>query len=579
MNDDARTFLKRLEVHEASIAEEIAADNFGAGLLTALKEFDFYHYNLVRSGQSDETSLHFHMLQFGLPRLIAEIFSRIPAFRYPVFTFQSRKELILAALDATAGLGFIENGRRLAHAALAGECEIRTLENDSFEILLPKTMFALEHHELIIEQHYRQQYGIQMDAMIAAKFSKRVRKRISKLLRKNVFVFRDHFIGYGAHPELDDYFFSLAYLEMMNRRGFDEFHSRLKFGGVSFHKYVLTAVYFLSLAMKHERFCEALLQKTPEIRLRDILMITADKREFNESLLTALNSYGPNFAGFSTVTSEEVEIILKVMSVRRDNLDVLHSTMAPIPFLIEFSDSTWAQSNAGAQIAPMDFLLNSLRVTFPADYDRNQQTREKSMQRALRRVLSEALPEISFLDAVKIRGDGRILTDIDFTAIDEISGNVILFQLKHQDRYGADMRRRSNRLSKLKQEVSDWLETVRRWVRDTPLIDIASTLQLSKGAQPKQVYIVVLTKNFAHILSEIEMSEDAAYATWVQFIDALTRIKLDRTRQASVQYLFETLQQYMSHRVVNILTNDTDDMFKVRSLEYRIRQTEEVETI
>ncbi|RXT18743.1 hypothetical protein B5P46_28015 [Rhizobium leguminosarum] len=572
MSEEARSFLKRLEFHEASISEEVGHDQVGLGLITALKEFDYYHYNLVRNERADDADLHFNVLRLGLPRTIKEILSRVPFFKYPVVTFQSNKELILAALDATAGFGFIETGRRLAHAALAGECHIRIIRDDSFEILLPKKMFALEYHEQLIEQHYRDQYRINMNASIAKTFSKRTQKRIAKLLSKNVYIFGKYFIGYGAHPDLDDYFFGFAYAQIMNHSGFDEFHHRLTFGGVSFHKYVLSATYMLSLAIRHERFCEALIQKEPQIRLRDILTITCDKQEFRESLVEVLNHYGPSFENFTPVTSEDADTILKVMTVRRDNLKILEPTMAPVPFLVEFSDSALIKCCACAQIGPMDFLLNSLRYNFQKDYDRNQQTREQSMRLALKRIISEIIPDLTFIDAVKIRKDGRILTDIDCVVIEPSSGAVLLIQLKHQDHYGADIRRRSNRSGKLKKEVASWLNTIRDWAQTTARPEMSSALRLAKTVPIHEIRMLVLTKHFAYSLSELDMLDDCAYATWVQFVDAITRIHNDKHKTPTLLELFSVLRDTMSHKAANIVTVDSDDVFHIRSLKFRIRQ-------
>lgn len=93
-------------------------------------------------------------------------------------------------------------------------------------------------------------------------------------LRDNVYVFGEKFIGYDAHPDLDDFFFGQASLEIQNQEGFDTFNWRLKFGGVTVQKYTLAATYFLSLALKHEKFADALIEKVPHICLRDMLTIT-----------------------------------------------------------------------------------------------------------------------------------------------------------------------------------------------------------------------------------------------------------------------------------------------------------------
>lgn len=67
---------------------------------------------------------------------------------------------------------------------------------------------------------------------------------------------------------LDGHKHGQASVEIQNQEGFDTFHWRLEFGGVTMQKYALAVTYFLSLAFKHEKFAEALIGKAPEIRLR-----------------------------------------------------------------------------------------------------------------------------------------------------------------------------------------------------------------------------------------------------------------------------------------------------------------------
>lgn len=329
--------------------------------------------------------------------------------------------------------------------------------------------------------------------------------------------------------------------------------------------------------MKHERFCEALMKKAPDVRLRDILTITSDKLGFVEALSSALDHFGAEFAGYTPTTLEEAETILRVLSVRRDNLPLLASTMAPTPFLFEFSDSAWVQSTAGAQIAPLEFLLNSLKSNFTRDYDRHQQTREHAMKASLRRILTGAIPDVSFVDNVvlraKERSGSRTLTDIDFVAYERKTGIVLLFQLKHQDRYGADIRRRTNRTSKLRQEVSRWLDAVRGWIGHTSPPDIASALRLPKGVLAKDIRLVVLTRHFAHVVSELDLQDDCVYATWMQLEDALARAALAEKRGVSLHTLFDVLTNYMSHRVANSRASEEDDLFRVRTLSFRVRRS------
>tara|TARA_E500000318_G_scaffold109198_1_gene121650 strand:- start:126 stop:1841 length:1716 start_codon:yes stop_codon:yes gene_type:complete len=568
MKETARDFLSRLDVEEAHFSDQVALDKYGLGMLTAIKEFDYYYYNFIRNERTEDTDLHMHLMQLGLPKLIAGILSSIPSFQYPEVTFKSDRKMIVGALSLVSAYGFIEQGRRLAHASFAGECEIHQSNESAFDVVMPKAIYNMEQHEAEVEHHYTRISRENSNAMIQAVFEKQM-ERINKLLLENVFVFNRYYMGYNAHPDLDDFFFALASSEIQHQSGWDTFHWKLNFGGIPILKYNLAVTYFLSLAIKHEKFAESLITKAPEVRLRDILTITTPRQQFEDDLIEALNIYGPSYEGYTPLTREEAKTILKVLSVRRENLEILNSTMPPLPFLVEFSDVAWVTSVSTVQTGGISFLLNSLKFHFPKDYDRNQQTREGAMQKALRRLLEESLPGLTLVDNVVIRRNGRRVTDIDFATIDEVEGTVILFQLKHQDAYGGDIRRRSNRSARLKTEVQHWLKATRSWIKEEP-IELRRALRLRKNAKCNQVYLVIVAKHFAHFLSTVDLKEDAAYATWVQFYDALTRLESEG-KPRTLHRLAELLQQYMSHKMAKSFSLDLEDDYHLPGLTYRIR--------
>lgn len=61
---------------------QFSLDEYELGVLTEIKGFDFYYYNLIRSGRTEETDLHIHMMQLGLPKVIAGFLPSVPAFKH-----------------------------------------------------------------------------------------------------------------------------------------------------------------------------------------------------------------------------------------------------------------------------------------------------------------------------------------------------------------------------------------------------------------------------------------------------------------------------------------------------------------
>lgn len=578
MSDTARQFLRLLEAEQSLFNDELKSDSVGLLLLTAIKEFDFYYYNFVRHQTTEETDEQFHFARLGIPRIIAGALAGIAKFKYPVVTFQSDRRLIMAALEILGGLGFVEHGRRFAHAAMAGECEIVRTSETEFDVILPDQLLDLESIEGDVSNHYKSLY-LKDARTLLTKLSEEhgMDKTIGELLEDNVYVFQKKFIGYDADPILDDYFFGVAYIHAQGIDGFDTYHWRAEFGGVTIQKYVLTVIYFLSLAMKHQRFAETLINKHKEIRLRDVLTISCEKEEFANLLVDAINMYGPNIEDFTPITREEADIVIGVLSVRRDNLSMLDTTMAPLPYLLEFSDTAWIKSIAGAELNSFDFLFDSLRYNFPKDYDRNQQKREGSMQRALRRILNEYVPGLTLLDSIVIRKDGKHSTDIDFVAIDEQRGTVLLFQLKHQDHYRGDMRRRSNRSNRLLNQTASWVKKITTWLSESSDREIAATLRRSANFRIEHARLVVLTRHFAHFLSRLQLEEDVAYATWEQFYDALIRLQAEKERPGDLAGLFDVLSEFMTHKMAKPVDWDTTDTYHLRRIAFRVQQASDDE--
>jgi hypothetical protein len=166
MSQIVREFLARLQAEEAIFHPRLAEDTYGLAFLTAIKEFDYYYYNLIRHESSETASEHFYLMRLAIPRLVQKTFASIPSFRVPVATFRSDRSLILAALNMVARFGFVEHGKRMAHAAMAGECELVKISNSLFEFRLPEILFNYEATESNIENFHRQQRRTRRDALI-----------------------------------------------------------------------------------------------------------------------------------------------------------------------------------------------------------------------------------------------------------------------------------------------------------------------------------------------------------------------------------------------------------------------------
>jgi hypothetical protein len=540
-------FLRSLDAEAVRVRSQAQADSTGMLLYCVLREFDFYVKNLADGRIAHEDRYdQLNFLKLGLPPVIRAIFAREGPFRYPTVMVPGDRALATRIFTLVTHAGFVEHGRRFAHAAKAGVCTIEEVDPARYRVMIPHQFRNLDYYEEWQSERFRSAhqaaYRKHLDQALSS-----VRPDIEKLLSDNVYPFQTHFIGYNAHPLLDEYFFGLAYSELQFEQGFDEFHHKLTFGGIPYQKYALTAIFLASLAMKHQAFSETLVKKHPTVQLGNIITITAPKPEMVQSIREAVNYFGASLPSYIDMTEADAEQIFRVLLLSRHTAPLLERTMAPLPYLVDFSSSHVVKVCAGRD-ATFDFLLRSLRFNFPKDYDRNQGTRENSFRLALKRVLSEMVPNLRFRENVRLRKEGRHVTDLDMVVIDDTLKNVLILQLKHQDPYGADLRDRTNKGERLKQEAVKWSTAVSEWLSAASSDEINSVLQLRKAFQIGQIHLGILTKHFAHFLSEVTLPRCSFYATWLQLHMAYADLQRGGNKALTLSDLIERLESKAIHK-------------------------------
>jgi hypothetical protein len=570
MHDCANAFLDILDREDEAVSQRLARDRYGVGLISAIREVDYYDHQARRHEASEERHEHMYLLRLGLPRLVRRTFERVAAFDIPVVTFARDQHNSRGALERLAAFGLIEHGRRMAYASIAGECRISQVDARLFEFRLPADFLPLDHFESSVEGHYIAAAQTRMDEALGAALTSGMEERVQRLLRENVYVWRERHIGYNADPAIDRYFFVQAFANLKLRPGVDSFSPELRFGGVQFIAYVLCAAYFLSLAWKHVAFCEALVAKHPDIELANIITVTGPREGLIDTIVECLNGLGDGEAGYVAIGRAEAETLYSVLSARRANVTLLEGGLMTVPFVVEYSDTSVVHSVSGAQLDPIGFLLSSLRYHHPRDYDRHQRSREAAMQASIKRLVGGALPSVELRGNITLRAGGRKVTDIDLVAFDPRSGTALLFQLKHQDRYAGDMRKRGSRSARLVSETERWLRNVREWLAATDAQQLSAALRLGRGQTVKTVRFVAVSRHFAHFLHPLAGADDFAYATMTQFFDAVVRLEAQGDFK-TMPGLFALLRRFMPNLLAQPIRFDPEEHV-LPSVSFRIVQ-------
>jgi hypothetical protein len=571
MGEVLNEFRRQLDDEENVLCGRLARDRFGFLIKAATNEFDWFYYKMrhTRRVHPDQQEL-FYILKLGFARLIKVALESRPSFSVPVVMFARTEELSNQALFLLRSFGFIEHGRRVAETVASGLASIEKTSDRYFRILLPATVTDVDHYERHLKKHYAEEFHLR--SREASVENDELEASVAKLLHDNVRVFNQHFIGYTSDPLLDEYFFMEGYRALQPQEGHDAFRWNLEFGRVKYQKYILAVAYFIGLALKHERFCEALVKKAPSIHLYNTLTITCDREPFTKDLRQALNSFGMLFKGFTVTTIEEAKIICTVLSVGRKNTNLLRRSDATLPSLIAISEYGYIRSIAGAQLDPGLFLLASLRASFPDDYNRHQQTRERSMQRAVRRILQAGFHGLSFRENIKLKRDGRTLTDIDFVVVEPSQGTVVLCQLKAQDFYGADLRAKDTKADRLKREVTKWTGAVHSWLANADQKTIRSTLRVERGVSVNKVFLLTVSRHFSHSLKKAELGEDSCFATWLQLYNAIALMKQRQGDLVTIAGLMNVLRREVGDVPDEIHLPEPNHVYHLRSISFEIWQ-------
>ncbi|QBR30817.1 MULTISPECIES: hypothetical protein [Pseudomonas] len=529
MNKTLSFFFEALNRQEKKFLPKLEADNLGLYIRSAINELDWYHYNISRkeSPSYDETE-QYYIMKLGVGRLIQLSLDARPTFDVPTIMFTRKKEITIPVLELAAGLGFIEHGRRVAQTVSTGLCNIESPDGKEFIITLPPKLPDDEYYERELAEHYRRESIRHFNDTRHSIFEEDLESDIEKILEELVFPFCTHFIGYGGDSLLDHYFYSVAFGKLRTLEGYDTFNHATRFGGIQLQNYVIALNFTNSISIRHERFAEALVKKDPSIKLENILTISAETESFIKVLRDAINIFGADNLDFEGVSIEDTQRIFEVLSCSRKNTALLAKPGSPFPHLIQSTDQGFIRSLTGAGSNTMLLLLESLRYHYPKDYDKNQQSREKSMQTAIKRVLNDGFEGLEYLENIKIKMDGKVVTDIDLVVLEKTSGTVFLCQLKFQELYGDDLHSKQIRGKRLKEEATRWLASLNEWIEHVGEAGVRTSLRLPKGFPKLNLFRLIIAKHYSYPLKDLTRQKNTAHANWYHFFNSVELTKLEK---------------------------------------------------
>ncbi|KRB03237.1 hypothetical protein [Lysobacter sp. Root690] len=328
--------------------------------------------------------------------------------------------------------------------------------------------------------------------------------------------------------DVDQYFheWAVLYLRRMSFR--DMLADDDCFGGRQFAQYV--SVLEALSAMSQQRLCYS------------ALMCANGTGTSVRNILTGGSSYDDlveSIASFLDAAKQEVIEILDHLMLSPDNAethlggDVL--TFAPA---VRTSSQLVLLPTYGLERNPFTFLWTELRRRYEKDWFEAANRREARWVSELR--MQFPAPRWRCLDGVKLKREGKVLTDVDFAAHDTQSSSVILFQLKWQQPFLSDNKLRRNNASNLVRDSNKWISDIDSWVMEFGIDGLKERLSIKTG--DLSVHLAVLGRYHAHFTLEEEHDARAVWCDWGNFLRQ-RRQYADASAKEFIDRLSESMEQ------------------------------------
>jgi len=330
---------------------------------------------------------------------------------------------------------------------------------------------------------------------------------IHERMKKLVYCWADHFIGYNTAPEIDEFFDQRGLLSSERMFGYDVFADDAVFGGRPFSFYREGVRTLVGWAIKHLHFAAVLQRLRPDLRIQNLVTITADIDRVTSELACALHA-----------TEKDASKVLSLLEVNLDNAtQLLINGHAPPP-LLRVSSEQVLRVVSGFLIEPLQVMLRNLRTQYQNDWDRAVNDRESRF----RDELLQLFPQdwlVKFPTGISFKKAAQKLTDVDAVVLDKKTGVVGLFQLKWQDAFGHSMRERGAKMKNFSREAQKWIDTVGTFLANATPAEMCQMLGLSiQSRRPLQYRLFVIGRYFAHFSGDATPDDRAAWIVWPQLI-------------------------------------------------------------
>lgn len=477
------------------------------------------------------------LMYWGWNRAVAELFEPLDqpgAFPLMESTPKSRD----FAVGLMQEFGKVSLARRLAEMAERGFMEV-VRDGDEVQIRMSedaKAQFAdaMEHERLkAAEEHAlasssgwtiaSMRDALRFPSMPGNYFAsanaplKRwIRPDIEELIKPLVRPWdtgRGVMVAYDARIEVDKHYLAEALALATSWREDSGIHANAKLGAITGADIVGVGAALISLHAKHFG-CVSVAQKLfPEVSVAQSLTIWGPRDKLEQTIST-----------MSGTSEPVVQAVFNAVAMTSEQAKRLADHSTPlIPLLFDLGNGFILRPVSCLTRNPLIAARTQHQWLDPRTEHRVAADREVWM-RELLYAMFEGKRYIRFPGNLNLRRGGVVLTDIDASIYDRLTGDVGLFQLKWQDYSTNDPRQLRSKAANLSAELVDWSDKVRAWIAENGISALNQSLQLRKKRREsvKRVFLFAISMSSARtqgygIKTDVP---DLAMAVWPQFVRA-----------------------------------------------------------
>lgn len=477
-------------------------------LIEACRAFDYWHVQEVFEGKDKLPAHDFTIISRGWNVLLSQL---LPNMRMGkgVPLLKSDKDTIMNATGLLYQLGRAVLIKENAAMVYHGMATAAVQKDGGISVKMSERL-KIDHFLDGLEEH-------KLNDVMKHLHSKNMHEKyrvenLEQRLEAMVFPWetpQGTMIGYDAEPDIDDHFLSLMMETMLDWRNEAGIHPNVEINGVLGADIIAIGSLLISAYLKHIYLVWAGMRKIPNANYFMSMTIWQEKSQRIESI-----------SGFTGIDEDRVSQVLDILTVDQSDCEYFKAEFTPfMPLLIKISDD--------CLIAPVSSIFrnpfNGIRM-FHERSGKNaasiRNPREDWMTNELYHIFlgnRYRTPD----KQVKLKKNGRVITDIDAAIYDIVNGDLALFQLKWQDFTTNNVKQQRSKAKNFVDQIDNWTYKIDNWIAEFGLAALFQALQiaLERPVEEIKVKIFAVGRSKARFQSYgySPKSESIACATWPQF--------------------------------------------------------------